>query len=111
MKNFSIKTLLDAVAEHDLGVCCVRTGHRRYRNDIHVVQVDHLRLGIFKCIRKKRCLCVAGERVLQFSQDKPIYPTLGMPYLHPNPIAIHAARATGLLEAIFIEDDCSPSHT
>ena len=54
---------------------------------------------------------MAGERVLQFSQDKPIYSTLGMPYLHTNPIAIHAARATGLLEAIFIEDDRSPSHT
>ena len=54
---------------------------------------------------------MARERVLQFSQDKPIYPTLGMPYLYPNPIAIHTARATGLLEAIFIEDDRSPSHT
>ena len=57
--------------------------------------------------RGKKVSMYGRERVLQFAHHKPISLALGMPYLHPNPIAIHVARAAGLLKAIFGQNDQS----
>lgn len=56
------------------------------------------------------CVCGRGA-VLQFTQLKPVYLALEMPYLHPNPTVTHMARAAGLLTAIFVHVTGFPYYT